>query len=178
MLPGSASFNGDVHETAGRVALGVFGLGLATIVGAWGFQLIGGYQPCALCLEQRIPYYIGLPVVALGLVSLVKGWPACLTRGAFLLAGIFFLYGLGLAVQQSGAEWGFWAGPSDCASTGGGAPTSVGGLLQALETTKIVSCTEVQWRMFGLSFAGWNAVVSALLTVAIGWAGFSAPRAR
>ena len=37
-------------------------LGLLTILGAWGFQVIGGYFPCKLCLEQRVPYYVGLPV--------------------------------------------------------------------------------------------------------------------
>ena len=34
-------------------------------------------------------------------------------------------------------------------------------MLQALQTTRVVSCTEAIWRMFGLSFAGWNAVASA-----------------
>ena len=41
----------------------VLSVGLATILGAWGFELIGNYVPCKLCLEQRLPYYVGLPVV-------------------------------------------------------------------------------------------------------------------
>ena len=36
----------------------VFALGLATILGAWISQLGFGYVPCALCLQQRIPYYV------------------------------------------------------------------------------------------------------------------------
>jgi MYXO-CTERM domain-containing protein len=38
-------------------------------------------------------------------------------------------------------------------------------MLNALRETRVVSCTEASWRMFGLSFAGWNAVASAGLAV-------------
>lgn len=38
---------------------------MAITVGvALGFQHIGGYIPCKLCLEQRWPYYIGAPLMA------------------------------------------------------------------------------------------------------------------
>ena len=48
-----------------KILVGVsFALGLATIAGAWGSQLIGGLVPCELCLEQRMAYYWGLPVLA------------------------------------------------------------------------------------------------------------------
>ncbi|MGE0457325.1 MAG: disulfide bond formation protein B, partial [Bauldia sp.] len=45
----------------GLVLLGA----VATIAGAWGFELIGHYIPCALCLKERIPYYIAIPVAVL-----------------------------------------------------------------------------------------------------------------
>lgn len=139
-------------------------VGTATIAAAWGFQLIGGYVPCQLCLEQRTPYYVGLPAALIALGLVLHG---SMHRLAFLLlivvAGIF-AYGSGLGIYQAGAEWGFWLGPSDC---GGGtsAPASAGDLLNALSNTRVVSCTEASWRMLGLSFAGWNAVASAGLAV-------------
>ncbi|MEP3665226.1 MAG: disulfide bond formation protein B, partial [Roseibium sp.] len=53
-------------ETMARYATGLLLLGgLAAIATAWGFQLVGGFVPCKLCLEQRIPYYAGLPLAAL-----------------------------------------------------------------------------------------------------------------
>lgn len=145
--------------------------GLATIATAWGFQLIGGYVPCALCLEQRIPYYAGLPLAALAALLLWQD-AAAFTRNLLLLAvAAVFAYGAGLGIYQSGAEWGFWPGPNDC---GGGstAPVSAANMLNALRETRVVSCTEASWRMFGLSFAGWNAVASsglALLALAALW---------
>ena len=41
----------------------------ATVGTALGFQHIGGYIPCKLCYEQRIPYYAGVPLMTLALVS-------------------------------------------------------------------------------------------------------------
>ncbi|MBA5778471.1 disulfide bond formation protein B [Stappia sp. F7233] len=137
-------------------------LGLATISAAWGFQLIGGYVPCKLCLEQRVPYYVGLPLAALALVLALADRVPALVGLLLAAVAVAFAYGSGLGIYQAGAEWGFWPGPSDC---GGGtaAPTSAENLLSALSTTRVVSCTEASWRLFGLSFAGWNAVASAAL---------------
>ena len=38
----------------------IFLVALSVILSAWAFELIGGFQPCGLCLQQRIPYYICL----------------------------------------------------------------------------------------------------------------------
>jgi disulfide bond formation protein DsbB len=143
----------------------VFLVGLATILGAWGFQLIGGFVPCKLCLEQRIPYYVGLPLALLALVAEIAGAKPWVSRVLLALAGLAFLVGLGLAVYHAGAEWTWWPGPADC---GGGTSTttSAGDLLSRLDSTRVVSCTEASWRFAGLSFAGWNAVVSLVLVVA------------
>lgn len=133
--------------------------GLVTIATAWGFQLIGGYVPCKLCLEQRVPYYVGLPLAALGAFALMRGWHG-LAALLLVLTGAAFVYGTGLGIYQAGAEWDFWAGPNDCGG-GSAGPSSAANMLQALQNTRVVSCTEASWRMLGLSFAGWNAVASA-----------------
>jgi len=149
--------------TGERMAQGLTGLllagGLVVIATAWGYQLIGGYVPCKLCLEQRIPYYIGLPMAALALGLLAAGRKGL---AMVLLLGVaaVFAYGAGLGVYQAGAEWQFWDGPNDCGG-GSAAPASAANMLQTLQATRVVSCTEASWRMLGLSFAGWNAVASA-----------------
>ncbi|MTH98188.1 disulfide bond formation protein B [Roseibium sp. RKSG952] len=137
--------------------------GLVAIGTAWGFELIGGYAPCKLCLEQRVPYYIGLPLALASLYLSLKGRSGLAALGFVLVAAVF-AYGGGLGVYQSGAEWGFWAGPSDCGG-GAAAPASAADMLSALQTTRVVSCTEASWRFLGLSFAGWNAFVSGGLAV-------------
>ncbi|MHA7775896.1 disulfide bond formation protein B [Roseibium sp. M-1] len=152
---------------ADRMARNLTGLlllgGLAVIGTAWGFQLIGGYVPCKLCLEQRVPYYVGLPLTALALILMTQRRNG-LAMLALLAIAAVFAYGSGLGIYQAGAEWQFWAGPNDCGG-GSAAPTSAANMLQALKTTRVVSCTEASWRMLGLSFAGWNAVASGGLAL-------------
>jgi disulfide bond formation protein DsbB len=145
-------------------------LGLATIAGAWAFQLIGGYVPCALCLQERIPYYVGLPLVLLGLILGPWPWPS---RAALFLAAITFILG-------AGVEWGWWAGPAACAVPGGTLGGNAGDLMERLQNIHVVSCTEASWRFpgfpWGLSFAGWNAVISAVLALAALWGALAMKR--
>lgn len=138
-------------------------LALGAIGGAWGFQLIGGYVPCALCLEQREPYYVGIPILFFALLLTIAKPQVWLARILYLAFAIVIAYGFYLAVYHAGAEWELWLGPSDC---GGNAvlPSDTSDLLAQLETVKIISCTEASARFLGLSFAGWNAVATLVLT--------------
>lgn len=139
-----------------------FAVGLAAILGAWGFQLIGGYVPCKLCYEERIPYYVGLPLLLAALL-LRKRAPA-LARAAAALGGVAFLVGTALGGYHAGAEWGFWPGPSDCGG-GTGPVTNAGDLLSQMKATRLVSCTEASVRFLGLSFAGWNTAASVVVAL-------------
>lgn len=137
---------------------------VAAILAALGFQYIGGFSPCPLCLQQRWAYYAGIPVTFVALVLLTGGHP----RGAAVLFGLValaFLGNAGLGVYHSGVEWGFWAGPETCSGTT--APLTAGGSLldQLKNAPRIIRCDEAPWRFAGLSFAGWNAALSFFLFV-------------
>lgn len=147
-----------------RVGMGLLALflALAAIGGAWSFQIVGGYIPCALCLEQRVPYYIGIPLLIAALVLTKINSRSKLGRLLFFNFAICMVWGLYLAIYHAGAEWAFWPGPTDC---GGAAVVSddTSTLLAQLETVKLISCTEAAGRFLGLSFAGWNAVSTVIL---------------
>lgn len=149
----------------------VFVIGLATIVTAWGFELIGGFVPCALCLQERVPYYIGLPLALAALLAAMAGAKPTVSRMLLMFSGLVFTYGVFLGIYHAGAEWAWWAGPADCGGPGGSV-TDVNDLLSQLDTIRVVSCTEASWRLFGLSFAGWNAVASIVLVVVAFWGVF------
>ncbi len=135
----------------------------ATIITAWYFELARGMVPCKLCLQQRFPYYAGIPLAALGLVLGAIAAPIRLMRIVLVLIGLIFLTGTGLGIYHSGVEWGFWLGPADCGGTIKAGPGNVGGLMSAIQATKVVSCSEAAWRLAGISMAGWNALVSLVL---------------
>ncbi|WP_321501148.1 disulfide bond formation protein B [Breoghania sp.] len=157
---------------------GLCALGSIVVVSsAWSFQLIGGYMPCELCLEQRIPYYAGAP---LALLALLVSWKAPdktpLVRLLLIAFALLMIYGGGVGAYQAGAEWGFWPGPLDCSGDGGGGVNDAASLLNSLQTIKIVSCTDVQLRILGLSFAGWNVLTSAGLAAIAFWAALARGR--
>ncbi len=154
---------------------GLLTFGMALVVGsALGFEHIGGYVPCALCLMQRNPYYIGIGVGALAILSAVFRLPPIVTKVLLVAIALLMLTGMGLGIYHSGVEWGFWEGPASCTigATGGDTPVNV---LEALNATKAPSCTEATLRVLGLSFAGWNVLTSAALAALALWGVFRKP---
>lgn len=133
----------------------------AVIVTALAFQYIGGYPPCPLCLQQRYAYYLAIPLLFIALVLIAADRPRTAAL-LFAVVAIAFLANAGLGLYQAGAEWKLWPGPETCAGTQGLA-TDAGNLLQDLARTQVVRCDDAAWRFLGLSFAGWNAVASAVL---------------
>ncbi len=154
-------------------ALALF-LAIFSILTALGFQYIGGYVPCMLCLIERYAYYAGIPVLFIALVLTAGGYRQ-LAAVLFLLVGLAFLANAGLGVYHAGAEWKFWPGPTTC---GGGESltTSAGNLLNDIQHIKVIKCDEASLRFLGISFAGWNVVASALVMAIafaaayVGWA--------
>lgn len=158
-------------STAARTpAAFVLVLALAVILGAWAFQLIGGYVPCKLCLEERMPYYVGVPLAAIAFAATFSPRLGWLAQFALALATVVFAWSIYLGTYHAGVEWGWWPGPPDCSPGGGGNAAQTGELLDQLNNIHVVSCTAASWRFpavpWGLSFAGWNAVMSAILAVA------------
>ena len=152
-------------------------LGMAATVGtALAFQHIGGYLPCKLCLEQRTPYYIGVPLMALALLSSLLNWPAWITRGLLAVGGLLMVYGLYLGVYHSGVEWAWWPGPTDCGAVAPSVDTGGKGVLDSLNSVIPPSCDQAAGRFLGLSFAGWNVVASAILAAVAFWGTLSRAR--
>ncbi|WP_026622652.1 disulfide bond formation protein DsbB [Ensifer sp. WSM1721] len=154
----------SVAQRQQLVFAGLVTLGMAvTVGGALGFEHIGGYIPCALCLMQRDPYYYGIPLGIMAILSSALKLPAWITRTLLLLVAILMLVGAGIGVYHAGAEWHFWEGPSTCATTAQGISSDVGDLLGDLDAKHAPSCTDAALRIFGLSFAGWNVIASLIL---------------
>lgn len=139
-------------------------LGMAVVVGtALGFEHIGGYIPCALCLLQRNPYYIGIPLGILAILSVVLKWPAWISRALLALIGVLMLIGAGMGIYHAGVEWQFWEGPASCSLSSAGVSAGGGDILSQLNAVHGPSCSEATLRVLGLSFAGWNVMTSIAL---------------
>jgi len=154
-------------ETSGAYRYGGLALilAIAVILTALGFQYLGGYAPCPLCLMQRWAYYASIPLLFVAMALVAEN--ARLSGFLFFLVALAFLANAGLGVYHSGVEWKFWPGPDTC-GTAQALPTSAADLLSGMANQTVVRCDEAAWRLFGLSMAGWNVIASMLaFTMAI-----------
>jgi disulfide bond formation protein DsbB len=119
-----------------------------------------------MCLEQRWPYYIGIPLALAVALAAWRGAPRLLTVGGLLALAALMLWGAYMGVFHAGVEWSWWPGPQAC--SGGGSFGGPGGLLDRLKEINITRCDEAAWRFLGISLAGYNALISlALAAVAL-----------
>ncbi|MCT8328759.1 disulfide bond formation protein B [Albidovulum sediminis] len=130
------------------------GLGsLLLLGGAFVFQALG-YAPCKLCLWQRWPHAVAIVLAGLSLIVAHRALPwlgaaAAATTGAI---GVF----------HAGVELKWWEGPTTCTSGAVGG-MSVDDLLAQINAAPLIRCDEIAWSLFGVSMAGWNAILSFAL---------------
>lgn len=154
-----------LHPLDKKSAALAFVIGLVTIAAALASQFIGGLVPCELCLEQRWPYYYGLPL----LLAVLVFWnrlPLPVWYVAMAIVTAIFVWSAYMGAFHAGVEWGFWPGPTAC--TGVGETMDFNALNNM---TPVIGCDVVQFRLAGISLAGFNALISlgivALLLVSI-----------
>lgn len=148
----------------------IIALAMAAVVGsALGFEHIGGYIPCKLCLEQREPYYMAVPLAVLAGIASWQNWPQCVARGLMIIVGLLMLYAALLGAYHSGVEWNWWLGPQDCGATKTGIQPNALDLLSTIDSVKPPSCDAAAARFLGISFAGWQFLCAVPLALYAFW---------
>jgi len=139
----------------GLTTLAGFG-SAALLLGALGFQYLGGLAPCPLCITQRWPHLAAVLIAVLAyfipqrVLALAGAAAAAVTSG--------------VGLYHFGVERRWWEGPDTCTSgdVGGKSPAE---LLDQIMAAPVVRCDEIAWDFLGISMAGWNAIASALLVL-------------
>ena len=136
-----------------KPALFAGGVSLALLLGAFAFQYLGGLAPCEMCIWQRWPHGAA---ILFGLVGggLVAGrvLPPGLAKTLAILAIAAIAVSGAIGIFHAGVEWKFWPGPDAC--------TGIGYVPGRDDNFNVVRCDEAQWRLFGISLAGYNALFS------------------
>jgi disulfide bond formation protein DsbB len=162
------------EEPAAAAALAIFVLSAATMLGAYYFELALRMPPCPLCLEERLPYVVVIPLSLLMMIAALVRAPAKLLTVGFVVIIVAVLCGAALGAYHAGVEWHWWAGPTDCTGTLTDLKSN-GPLINQLNSFNVVRCDEAAWRFLGLSLAGYNVVIS-LAMAAIAAVGLLAQR--
>jgi len=132
---------------------------------AYTAQLGFGYDPCALCLYQRVPYGV---IGALAILSFFLKTSEMRSRIA-LVAGVVFLIGSGIALYHVGVEQHWWTSAAPCGSSGE-AITTTEDFLAALQKKPVKSCGDIDWTLFGISMATYNVAASLFFALTSLWA--------
>ena len=125
-------------------------LPIALLGGALGSQYLGGLHPCEMCYWQRWPHAVAILLAALAFTGPAD---SSRSRGVTLLAALAIAASGAIGVYHAGVEAKIFEGFTTCTATGGLS-------LEDLMKVPLIRCDQVQWSLFGISMAGWNAILS------------------
>ena len=134
----------------------IFFISLVSILSALFIEHILGYQPCNLCLIQRIPY--GLSIILISLNYFQKKNE----RFIILLLILVFSFSLIISFYHFGIEQGFFKESAVCGLKNVTEIISKEEILKQLQT-KTVSCKDVTFKIFGFSLTTFNIFISLIL---------------
>ena len=125
---------------------------------AYFVEYILGYKPCNLCLIERLPYFITIIIILIGL--LVNR----LEKIILITLSLIFFAATILSFYHFGIEQGFFKESLVCISNNEINNLVKEDLIKELQK-KVVSCKDVQFTLFGLSLVTINTVISFILSV-------------
>lgn len=135
------------------------------------FQRYLGLQPCPLCLDQR-EWHWGVVAVSIAALIVMRLRPA-LTRWAIIAIGLVLLGSTAMAAYHVAVEQ-HWV-VAQCDVGGAIDPTQLS-LDNLGDNLRPPRCDEIAWQMFGISMAGYNAIISLALALASFWVALAGKR--
>jgi len=124
---------------------------------AYFVEFILGHEPCNLCKIERIPY-IGSLILG-SLIMFLNKWEKIILSIILVL----FVFGSIISIYHVGIEQGIFSESLLCELSFNNNIQNTEELLKTLKKTPI-SCKDVTFKIFGLSLATFNAVLSILIS--------------
>ncbi len=128
------------------------------LVSAFVIEYGFNYQPCKLCLYERIPYFLSILLIAK--IFLIRGYEKVI----LLILSLVFIISSTLAFYHFGIEQGFFKESLACAVENLSENLTKEDLLKELSQNTI-SCKDVSFNIFGISLAAINTIFSIALSV-------------
>ena len=116
-----------------------------------------GYQPCKLCVYQRIPYFLSILIIIK--IFFIKTDE----KITLFILSILFIIGAILAFYHFGIEQGFFKESLACTTEDLSKNLSKEEILEQLKENTI-GCKDVSFKIFGFSLAAINTIFSILLS--------------
>ena len=136
----------------------IFIISIVALASAFFIEYILGYQPCNLCILERIPYLLAIIIITLNYKFIhIEKHLILLLILIFLIATILSLYHLGI-------EQGFIEESLVCDLKNGSNLLSKDDILKQLQENN-VNCKDVTFKILGLSLTTYNILISLLITI-------------
>ena len=129
-----------------------------SLIVAYFIQYILGHKPCNLCLIERLPYISSIILTLLSLI--LKKFEKII----FILLALIFISATIISFYHFGIEQGFFQESLVCNSNNEINNLNKEDLLKELQK-RTISCKDVDFRLFGLSLATINTIISFILSV-------------
>ena len=129
------------------------------LAGAYGFEHLGGLPPCEMCWWQR---WAHMAALAFAIAALAGARLPDRGRSFVWLAALAILASGLIGFYHAGVEAGIFAGVTQCTAR-------AGATLADIMSAPLVRCDQVPWQMWGISMAGWNAILSTLAALVVAW---------
>jgi len=170
-LDGGARPETGVRSTLGLAKALSLLVPAGLLAGAFAFEYVGGLFPCEMCWWQR---WAHMAALALAILALAGARLPDRGRSLVWLAALAILTSGLIGGYHAGVEADIFEGFTQCtaASLGGSSQD----LLNQIMAAPLVRCDEVQWSLFGISMAGWNAILSIGSALVILWLSLKSPR--
>ena len=137
----------------------------ALLAAAFGSEHFGGLYPCEMCWWQR---WAHMGALAFALIAVAAGGRLPDRGRSFVwLAALSILVSGGIGVYHAGVEAGIFQGVTQCSSVD--ASGTAEDVLNRIMNAPIIRCDQIQWQLFGISMAGWNAILSLASALVILW---------
>ena len=140
------------HILNGVLIFSILSLSIAYFI-----QYVLGHKPCNLCLIERIPYIAS--VILISLIFILNKFEKIIS----IIILLFFIFGAIVSFYHFGIEQGFFNESLVC-DLENNANLSKEQLLKQLESSSIVSCKDVTFRVLGFSLATINTIISIILS--------------
>ena len=142
-----------------KTYLSILVISILALTSAYFIEYFLGYQPCNLCLLERIPYALSIIIILANFKIKFND------KYALLILIVIFIAAALLSIYHFGIEQGFIEESFVC-STKDNLNLNKEQLLQELQKMNI-SCKNVAFTIFGLSLTTYNILLSVIISATL-----------
>ena len=142
-----------------KIYLSILVISILALTSAYFIEYFLGYQPCNLCLLERIPYALSIVIILADLKIKFND------KHTLLVLIVIFVVSALLSIYHLGIEQGLIEESFVC-STKDNLNLNKEQLLQELQKMNI-SCKNVAFTIFGLSLTTYNILLSVIISATL-----------